>query len=54
MNTLWSGVLVNTGRVLLGGNGAGNVENLATGSRTLAGEPDLTRWQPICCSGCRR
>jgi filamentous hemagglutinin len=40
-NTLWTGVLVNTGRVLLGGNGAGSVENLATGSQTLAGEPDL-------------
>ena len=41
VDTVWRGVLVNTGRVLLGGNAAGSVENLATDSRTLAGEPDL-------------
>ncbi|WP_346289026.1 hypothetical protein, partial [Zoogloea sp.] len=42
LNTIWSGVLVNTGNVLLGGNAYGAVDNLATGSRTLAGEPNLS------------
>lgn len=41
-DTIWSGTLVNTGQVLLGGNASGNVENIATGSRTRAEEPDLT------------
>ncbi|HRH73138.1 MAG TPA: hypothetical protein PLM62_08585, partial [Zoogloea sp.] len=41
-DTIWSGTLVNTGQVLLGGNASGSVENLATGSRTRAEEPDLT------------
>lgn len=41
LNTIWSGALVNTGNVLLGGNAYGTVENLATGSRTPAGEPNV-------------
>ena len=41
-DTIWSGTLVNTGQVLLGGNASGNVENIATGSRTRAEDPDLT------------
>ncbi|NML25120.1 hemagglutinin repeat-containing protein [Zoogloea dura] len=42
VNTVWSGVLVNTGNVLLGGNAYGVVDNLATGNRTVAGEPNLS------------
>ena len=41
LNTIWSGSLVNTGNVLLGGNAYGSVENLATGNRTLTGEPNV-------------
>lgn len=41
LNTIWSGALVNTGNVLLGGNAYGSVENLATGNRILTGEPNV-------------
>lgn len=42
VDTIWTGTLVNTGQVLLGGNASGSVENLATGSQTRAEEPDLS------------
>lgn len=41
LSTIWSGALVNTGNVLLGGNAYGTVENLATGSRTRTDEPNV-------------